>query len=122
MKPGGRFVELGTGTGAATAWLLDGMSSNAELVTIDSDPGPLSVAREVLGSDPRLKIVHDDADAWLRSAQPRSADLVFADAWPGKYEALEASLALLKPGGIWVGDDLLPQEIGLRATRKRPKV
>lgn len=24
-KPGGRFLELGTGTGVATAWVLDGM-------------------------------------------------------------------------------------------------
>lgn len=110
MKPGGRLVELGTGTGAATAWLLDGMTIDAKLITIDNDPAPLSIAREALGSDPRLEIIQDDAGAWLTSAQPRSADLVFADAWPGKYEALDASLALLKPGGIWIGDDLLPQE------------
>jgi len=25
-KPGGAFLELGTGTGASTAWILDGMS------------------------------------------------------------------------------------------------
>src|SRR5947209_2998771 len=28
-KPGGRLLELGTGTGVGTAWLLDGMDSAA---------------------------------------------------------------------------------------------
>ena len=28
---------------------------------------------------------------------------------PGKYESLDLSLAVVKPGGFWVGDDLLPQ-------------
>jgi predicted O-methyltransferase YrrM len=36
-KPGGRFLELGTGTGVATAWLLDGMDDRATLVSVDND-------------------------------------------------------------------------------------
>ena len=34
-KPGGRFLELGTGTGVATAWLLDGMDATSQLVSVD---------------------------------------------------------------------------------------
>ena len=36
-KPGGRLLELGTGTGVGTAWLLDGMDSAASLVSVDTD-------------------------------------------------------------------------------------
>lgn len=28
---------------------------------------------------------------------------------PGKYDGLELALRVVKPGGFWVGDDLLPQ-------------
>ena len=34
-KPGGRFLELGTGTGLATAWLLSGMDGAARLISVD---------------------------------------------------------------------------------------
>ena len=36
-------------------------------------------------------------------------DLIYADAWPGKFTHLDEVLALLGPGGIYVIDDLLPQ-------------
>lgn len=108
-KPGGQVVELGTGTGVGTAWLLDGMSATTGLVSIDNDPAPQAVAREMLGHDERLQLVTGDAADWLRAAAPASVDLVFADAWASKFELLDLSLRLLKPGGIWFGDDLLAQ-------------
>ena len=37
-------------------------------------------------------------------------DLIFADTWPGKYNHLEETLNLLKVGGIYIIDDMLPQE------------
>jgi len=36
-------------------------------------------------------------------------DFIFADTWPGKYHQLDETLALLKPGGLYVIDDMLPQ-------------
>jgi predicted O-methyltransferase YrrM len=115
-KPGGRLLELGTGTGLATAWLLDGMDSHATLITVDVDPCVQAIAREVLGTDPRLDIVTEDAAAFLaRLAASESFaarggfDLIFADAMIGKFTMLDETLALLRPGGFYVIDDLLPQ-------------
>jgi predicted O-methyltransferase YrrM len=108
-KPGGRLLELGTGTGLSTAWLLEGMDRDATLVSVDIDPVPQSVAREILGTDPRLEIVTIDAATFLRRQAGASFDLLFADAMPGKYELLDAALALLRPGGFYVIDDMLPQ-------------
>lgn len=36
-------------------------------------------------------------------------DLIFADAWPGKFTHLDLALSLVKAGGIYFVDDLLPQ-------------
>ncbi|HEY1932724.1 MAG TPA: class I SAM-dependent methyltransferase [Acetobacteraceae bacterium] len=108
-KPGGRLLELGTGTGLATAWLLDGMDGDARLVTVDSDPAVQAVAREMLGDDKRLEIVTQDAARFLAGQTASSFDLIFADAMPGKYERLEEALALVRPGGLYVIDDMLPQ-------------
>ena len=109
-KPGGRLLELGTGTGLSTAWLLDGMDRDARLVSVDIDPGPQAVARDILGADPRLEIVTADAAGFLRRQVDAPFDLIFADAMPGKYEVLDAALALLRPGGLYVIDDMLPQD------------
>jgi predicted O-methyltransferase YrrM len=108
-KPGGHLLELGTGTGLSAAWLLDGMDRDATLVSVDIDPGPQAVARDILGADPRLRIVTEDAASFLRRQAAASFDLVFADAMPGKYEMLDAALALLRRGGLYVIDDMVPQ-------------
>jgi predicted O-methyltransferase YrrM len=109
-KPSGRLLELGTGTGLSAAWLLDGMDQNARLVTVDIDAAPQGVAREILGSDVRLEIITEDAAKFLCRNVGASFDLIFADAWPGKFELLDEALALLLPGGLYVIDDMLPQE------------
>src|SRR5262249_52602039 len=36
-KPGGRILELGTGTGVGTAWLLAGMDPTARLTSVEID-------------------------------------------------------------------------------------
>jgi predicted O-methyltransferase YrrM len=108
-KPDGRLLELGTGTGLATAWLLAGMGQGARLVSLDSDPDVQAVARAVLGGDPRLTFVIADGLDYVRAQPPASFDLIFADAWPGKYEGLDETLALLSPGGFYVVDDMSPQ-------------
>jgi predicted O-methyltransferase YrrM len=108
-KPGGHLLELGTGTGLSAAWLLDGMDRDATLVSVDIDPGPQAVARDILGADPRLRIVTEDAASFLRRQAAASFDLVFADAMPGKYEMLDAALALLRRGGLYVIDDMVAQ-------------
>ena len=107
-KPGGRVLELGTGTGLATAWLLAGLDVSASLFSVDVNPVAQGIARECL-KDRRLRFVLADGLDYVRSAPPGTFDLIFADAWPGKYEALDETLALLKRGGLYVIDDMLPQ-------------
>ena len=107
-RPGGRLLELGTGTGLAAAWLLDGLDASGRLISVDVDPVVQDVAREVLRDD-RVRFVLADGLDYVLAQPPASFDLIFADAWPGKYEALDQTLALLKRGGLYVIDDMLPQ-------------
>jgi predicted O-methyltransferase YrrM len=108
-KPGGRILELGTGTGIGTSWLLSGMDAAATLDTVDVDEAVVAIARRHLGSDPRVTFhVLDGADFIARSPKP-CYDLIYADAWPGKFSHLDDALALLDVGGIYFIDDLLPQ-------------
>lgn len=108
-KPGGRLLELGTGTGVATAWLLAGMDAATRLETVDSDPSVVEVARIHLGGDPRVRFNIAEGGDWLRRWSGGPFDLVFADAWSGKFSDLDAALRLLAIGGLYVIDDLLPQ-------------
>jgi predicted O-methyltransferase YrrM len=107
-KPGGRLLELGTGTGHGTAWLLDGMDATARLTTVDVEPATVAVARRHLGHDPRVTFHLGDGVAFLQSATG-PYDLIFADAYPGKYDGLTLALDLLAPGGLYLVDDLLPK-------------
>jgi predicted O-methyltransferase YrrM len=108
-KPAGKLLEFGTGTGIATSWLLDGMDQESKLITIDQDADSVSVAKKYLGHDDRVTFYTEDAGLWLERSSDHSYDLIFADAMPGKYSHLEAALQLLKVGGLYVIDDMLPQ-------------
>ncbi len=108
-KPKASVLEIGTGTGLATAWLLAGMDTSSHLISIDSEASYQVIAQEYLGHDNRLQLVCGDADEWLVKSNHLAFDLIFADAWPGKYAHLDETLSLLKPGGIYVIDDMLPQ-------------
>jgi predicted O-methyltransferase YrrM len=108
-KPGGALLELGTGTGLSTAWILDGMDANATLITVDTDAKYVDIARRHLGRDRRVTFNVEDAATFLDKLHGRRFDLIFADTWPGKFDHLENALALLRIGGLYVIDDLLPQ-------------
>jgi len=108
-KPGGRFLELGTGTGVGTAWLLAGMDLGSHLDSVDTDATMQEIARRHLGHDARVTFHVADGAAFLEQTRPQQFDFIYADAWPGKFSHLEVALSLLRVGGIYLVDDLLPQ-------------
>lgn len=108
-KPKSSFLELGTGTGLSTAWLLDGMSACSMLVSIDNDARSIEVARRHLQSDARVTFYCEDGAEVLLGLKGRSFDFIFADTWPGKYDHLDEALGRLNPGALYVIDDMLPQ-------------
>lgn len=108
-KPRGRFLELGTGTGVGTAWLLAGMDSDSHLDSVDSDETVLAVAKRHLGADTRVTFHLADGAEFLSRLPSGQFDLIYADTWPGKFTHASLALSLLRVGGIYFIDDLLPQ-------------
>jgi len=108
-KPGGKFLELGTGTGLSTAWILEGMDNEATLTSIDNDETFLAIAKSHLGNDKRLRLIHTDGAAWVEQNKNNTYDYIFADTWHGKYLLLDEVLAMLNKGGLYIIDDMLPQ-------------
>ena len=109
-KPRGRFLEIGTGVGHGTAWILEGADPSSSIETVDSDPDTVAIARRHLGMDQRVTFHIADGGQFISNIRDKSYDLIFADAWPGKFSYLDETLKLLNAGGIYVADDLLPQD------------
>lgn len=108
-KPCSKFLELGTGTGLSTSWILDGMDKDSSLDSIDNEWEFLKIAQNFLGKDKRLNIIHTDGAEWVNNNRLEKFDFIFADTWHGKYLLLDEVLAMLNKGGIYIIDDMIPQ-------------
>jgi predicted O-methyltransferase YrrM len=108
-KPSGKFLELGTGTGLSTSWILDGMDDNSSLISIDNEPAFLEIAKRFLGTDPRLNLIAMDGGKWVEENNQQKFDYIFADTWHGKYLLVDEVLSMLTQGGLYIIDDMLPQ-------------
>lgn len=108
-KPGGRILELGTGTGLALSWILSGANKESSILSIDNDPQLTALAEKTFSEDSRVTLICEDGNEWIKSYHGDPFDIIFADAWPGKFDLLDETLTLLTNGGIYVIDDLLPR-------------
>jgi hypothetical protein len=86
--------------------------------------GSGSVARTELAGDPRVTFYLGDGGTFLESCDT-TFDLIYADAWPGKYSHRDAALRLLIPAESTssmtccrsrTGEDHAPQAAALRET------
>ena len=107
-KPSGRFLELGTGTGLATAWILDGMDKKSSLTTIENNALLMDIAKKYI-RDSRVEFILADAYQWIKEYKGEKFDFIFADAMPGKYELFDETIGMLNSGGLYIIDDMLSQ-------------
>ena len=108
-KSDANILELGTGIGLSLSWMIDGMDKKSSIITVDNDPKLIEVANHFFGQDERVEIVCQDGSDWIKSYKGKLFDLIFADAWPGKYSEINEVLRLLRVGGFYVIDDMQHQ-------------
>ena len=104
-KPNGRFLEIGTGIGLSLSWMIEGMDADSKLISVDNDPALISIASSYFGDDDRVEVICKDGTDWIKEYSGSKFDLIFADAWPGKYSVIDEVLDLLKVGGFYIIDD-----------------
>ena len=108
-KPKGRFLEMGTGIGLSLSWMIDGLDSGSKLISVDNDQHLIDIAKGFFGDNTQVDLVCKDGAQWLKEYNGEKFDLIFADAWPGKYSEIELVLDLVKVGGFYVIDDMNKQ-------------
>lgn len=108
-KPKGRFLEIGTGISLSLSWMIEGLDSDSKLISVDNNQELVDIAISYFGEDKRVALVCQDGVQWLKKYTGPQFDLIFADAWPGKYSEIEDVLNLVKVGGFYVIDDMNKQ-------------
>jgi predicted O-methyltransferase YrrM len=98
-------VELGTGAGVSTLWLLRGMTSDGVLTSVDSDGEHQRLAKASLTEaevpSGRVRLIAGRALDVLPRLSERAYDVVFCDAARSENpEYLTEAMTLLRPGGL----------------------
>jgi predicted O-methyltransferase YrrM len=108
-------VEIGTGAGVGSLWLLRGMRPDGVLTTVDVEPEHQRAARETFAEagvpSNRVRLISGRALEVLPRLTDGGYDLVFCDADKEEYAGyLEQAERLLRPGGVLAFDNALWQD------------
>lgn len=105
-----RILEIGTFTGYATLCLVDGLTADGRIHTIEVNPEILHLAEsywEKAGKTTQICLHRGDATDIIPTLE-ETFDLVFLDAGKKLYrEHLELVLPKLRPGGFIFADNVL---------------
>ena len=80
-KLAGKFLELGTGTGLSTSWILDGMDAHSKLTSVDNDQLFLEIAKSNLGIDNRLTLILQDGGKWVEENRVYEPTFLIKNLW-----------------------------------------
>ena len=100
------IVEVGTGAGVSTLWLLSA-ADDSVITTIDIEPEYQNAARENFRkaeiAPARIRAISGKASAVIKNMAEAAYDLVFLDLEPEDLQSiLSPAVALAKPGGVIV--------------------
>jgi demethylmenaquinone methyltransferase/2-methoxy-6-polyprenyl-1,4-benzoquinol methylase len=121
LPEGARVLELGTGTGVGTAWIVSGLAPRTDVTLTSVEMDPANAMLAASGDWPSFVDLRR-GDALEVLAEGSTFDLIFADAPGGKHEGLDRSVAALRPRGLLVVDDMTPEPDwpdSLRAAQER---
>jgi len=103
-------LEIGMFTGYSALMMAEGLPDDGRLITCEVDPKAEAIARRYFSESPYGHKITIQMGPAVETIKTLSAplDLVFIDADKANYSNYyEASLPLLKPGGLIVADNVL---------------
>lgn len=107
-KPGGLILEVGSGLGVGSSWLLDGMDPAARLIGLEVHAKVAGICRSLLAGDSRAEVITTDANEWLEVYAGPPFDLVFVDTTSTKFHRRDLLFPHMANGALLIADDLLP--------------
>lgn len=118
MSGARRILEIGTLGGYSTIWLARALPPDGKLITLELDPHHAEVARRSLACAGLAEKVEVRVGPALESLSQIEADggspfdLAFIDADKDGYvEYLKKAVPLVRPGGLILGDNTLPDAV-----------
>ncbi len=107
-----KVVEIGTGTGVSSLWLLRGMAPDGVLTSIDTEGEHQRLAKQALTEESvphtRLRLITGRALEVLPRLVDGDYDLVLCDGDKREYaDYLEHAVRLLRTGGVVAFDNAL---------------
>lgn len=114
---GGRIGETGSGCGVGAAWVVSGLAADASFVTVEHDRERALAVQRLFASCPNVRVLSGD---WRQILAHGPFDMLFPDGGPRlkgtpdgrriiQPEDVNAILSALRPGGLIVLDDLIPE-------------
>jgi caffeoyl-CoA O-methyltransferase len=104
------ILEIGMFTGYSTLMMAEGLPKDGRLITCEIDPKAEAIARRYFAESPygdRITVRMGPALETIKTLSD-PLDLVFIDADKPNYSNYyEATLPLLRPGGLIIGDNVL---------------
>ncbi|BFH62924.1 O-methyltransferase [Paenibacillus azoreducens] len=112
----GNILEIGTGYGVGTAWIISALSSEVDLYSIDISNEQIDNVRGVIDQSN----VHFICDDWKAVLDKGPFKLVFVDVKSAKQEEAELLYNLIESRGLLLIDDLTPEEYWPDEWKGRP--
>jgi predicted O-methyltransferase YrrM len=102
----GKILEVGTGYGVSTSWILSAMSTQASLISVDRSQQQIELIEHVLIRE-NVDFISGD---WKEVIHKGPFNFIFADATDAKKDNAESLFEALEVGGILIMDDFTAEE------------
>ncbi|CAB4334909.1 MAG: methyltransferase [Actinobacteria bacterium] len=105
-------VEIGTGAGISALWLLEGMTTDGVLTSIDSEAEHQLIARDTLAESDfqasRVRLINGKVDEVLSRLSESAYDIVLISGRVMELESqIHSAMTLLRSGGLLLIDRAL---------------
>lgn len=102
----GKILEIGTGFGVGSAWILSAIQSNVQFISVDIEPNRVEFVNKNINHHQATFICGD----WKEIIQKGPFQFAFADVAAAKSVEGEILIDILEVGGLLLMDDFTPEE------------